>query len=39
MQGVYGLKALRVEINLKGREIKDLNNMEKIAIEAMNIEI
>ena len=39
MQGVYGLKALRVEINLKGKEVKDLDNMEKIAIEAMKIEI
>lgn len=39
MQGVYGLKALRVQINLKGKKVKDLDNMEKIAIEAMNIDI
>lgn len=39
MPGVYGLKALRVEINLKSKEVKDLDNMGKIAIEAINIEI
>jgi hypothetical protein len=39
MQGVFGLKALRVEINLKSVDMKDLDNMEKIANEALNIEI
>ena len=39
MQGVYGLKALRIDINFKGKAVKALDNMEKIAIEAMNIEI
>ncbi len=39
MQGVYGLKALRVEINLKRTKVKPLDNMEKIAIEAMKIDI
>ncbi len=37
MQGVYGLKALRVEINLKDAILKDLDNIEKIAIEVENV--
>lgn len=39
MQGVYGLQAIRVKINLEDDEIKDLDNMKKIAIEAKNIDI
>ena len=39
MQGVYGLQALRVEINLEDAETIDLDNMEKIAEEAASIEI
>lgn len=39
MQGVYGLQALRVEINLEDAQTIDLDNMEKIAEEAVSIEI
>jgi len=39
VQDVYGLQALRVEINLVDTKIKELNNIEKIANEAENIVI
>jgi len=39
MQGVYGLQAVRVQINFDDTETKDLDNMEKIASEAETIDI
>jgi len=39
MQGVYGLNALRVEINLVDTGKKDLDNIEKISSEVENIMI
>jgi len=37
MQGVYGLKAMRVKVNLNENHENELNNMEKIVDEAKKI--
>jgi len=37
MQGIYGLKAMRVEVNLNDNHENELNNMEKIVDEARKI--
>ncbi len=37
MQGVYGLQAIRVKVNLNDPDENDLDNMEKIVDEAKKI--